>query len=231
MEIGRELDDTYMISAIYYITRSNGYWVAVGTRWDSTNYATAMLAYCTTLGGSWTTKDLWHDTVSSGNNNELYYATNINGKWFVAGKYHDGTTHSGRIAYADALSGEWTIKDLWSDSQSNSVKFIKYHNGVYYAGGQHAQNIGSKTYARIAYTTDCFGTWNEMDLVESIGTSYPTICNDLSATDDYVVCVAKYSNGVSSSSVYAVAFDFNTILLPIIDISGAYAYIKAKEDS
>lgn len=135
------------------IAYANGYWVVCGTCADSSD-SYARIAYSTTLSGSWTTKDLW--TISNGSSStvirSIVYA---NGYWAVgayAYSYRDGVYYA-RIAYSTNLTGTWTMKDLWTNTDSFSgIYDLIYINDYWIACGQDRN--GDAYYGRIAYSPE-----------------------------------------------------------------------------
>ena len=151
----KESECNGLTSIIY----ANGYFVVTGEQYSSSTTCHAKIAYATTPGGAWSTKNLW-----SGTGSVAYCVTYANGYWVVGGRYAiSSSIPNARIAYATSLDGTWTTKNLWSSAKAfEFVKSITYANGYWVACGAHYQ---SSTYnSVVAYSTSPGGTWTRVSL-------------------------------------------------------------------
>ena len=141
---------SYYVASVDAIIYADGYWVVGGVRRDSSagkNYAS--IAYATTLGGAWTTVDIWD--ISSGGVLCLAYA---NGYWVAGGREYINSSYCAKFAYSTSLSGAWTVRDAWPAEyqygSSQGVNDIIFADGWWLIGGQHCVASSDKR-ARIAY--------------------------------------------------------------------------------
>lgn len=183
-------------TGIYCITYADGYWVVGGEYYDSGDDAFyARIAYTSSLGGTWTIKDLW----SSGHhrNDTAFCIIYANNYWVVGGGCYDNGIHYARIAYATSLNGTWTTKDLWSSNDYyNEIRCINYANGYWVVGGRYHEGGTNSYYARMAYATSLNGPWTTKDLWGSSRSAYTTIYSIIYANGYWVVggryCVSPY---------------------------------------
>jgi hypothetical protein len=134
------------------IVYADGYWVVGGSYYDygDTYKYHARIAYATSLSGSWTQKDIWKGDYGY---NSISCMTYAGGYWVVGGEYIDDNadTHAGRIAYATAPGGSWSIKDVGTATNGMSnVHDITYGGGYWVICGS----------GRVAYATALSGSWN-----------------------------------------------------------------------
>lgn len=144
-------------NTINAITYSNGYWVATGLCRNNSG-SSARIAYATSPGGTWTTKDIWSNSATRATFNSIgtIYFDSSSKYWVVGGCYDTGSNNYARIAYTTSLNGTWTTKDLWNNNYGASVNCIIHANNYWVLGGQ---NRGSSKGATLAYCTTLSGTW------------------------------------------------------------------------
>ena len=208
------------------ITYAEGKWAVGGQRRVDENYF-ASIAYSENINGQWITKDLWSYSNSSSVIRCIFYA---NGQWVVGGRQQqDGSTFLSEIAYSTSLAGEWTQKSIWSGNNSSNagIDSITYADGSWVLCGRYTD--GNKHYGRIAYALFLDGPWEMKDLWGS-NNSCNYIKNISFSGQKLFACGAYYDSSWASPYCAELAFiDLSVIRLPLISISGAYAYIKAKK--
>lgn len=148
-----EYSDTHNEANIYDITYANGYWVACGwgrcvsstsaAYWD----AFGKIAYATSLGGTWTVKDLWSviGLSTAGDYSDYHQAINCvtysDGIWVIGGVYQYQAVNYFRIGYATNLAGPWTFKDLWTLNykygDQECIKHVGFDNGYLVVGAAY----------------------------------------------------------------------------------------------
>ena len=171
------------------IAYANGYWVVGGTYKNSSD-SFGRIAYATSPGGTWTTKDVW-----GGNGiNRITYA---NGYWIVCGRSYATSTSDARIAYATSPGGTWTTKDVWSGIQTTCAYGATYADGHWVVYGKQHEN--SAYYARIAYATSLNGPWTTKD-VQSSSNNDDLIC-DMAYDGTY--WMAAVSSDYTASIAYS----------------------------
>lgn len=131
-------------TAIECIAYANGYWVVGGTYKNSSD-SFGRIAYATSPGGTWTTKDVWSGIQTTC----AYGATYADGHWVVYGKQHENSAYYARIAYATSLNGPWTTKDVQSSSNNDDLICDMAYDGTYWMAA-----VSSDYTASIAYSAD-----------------------------------------------------------------------------
>ena len=180
---------------VYCILCHEGYWIVGGTRYDGTN-TYACIAYSESLSGPWTTVDLWSYAAKT-DYSKVGGIAYHNGYFVVAGTGCDSSSYYARIAYATALGGEWTIKDIWNESGSTTnISHIDSSGEHIVVGGEYGN------YARVAYATSPDGEWTKKNLAGTSETS-ATFCCLRHANGYWVAGVTTYqSAGYGSAYVY-----------------------------
>ena len=201
----------FQIKSVAY---AEGNWVVVGLFYDGTN-RNARIMYTTSLGGTWTTKDLWSDT---GSYSGAFSVTYGDGVWAVAGNYNDGSTNGAKIAYSSSLGGEWTVVANTKFNVWHPVD-IAYANGLWAIGGQRE----SDSQGCVAFAHSLDGEW-QFKIVTSYASSSNTYVKSVKNLDGAWVAMgneyySSYGNGI---------FVSHSTVLPTITTDGAYCYIKAK---
>ena len=137
---------SYPKNMVTDITYANGYWVVCGEH-PYVGYNYARIAYTTSLGSSWTTKDIFNQGGLRG----IAYA---NGYWIVCGQHLDNNDgqYCAFVAHSTSLTGTWTIQDLWRGSKVNILNDVAFADDFLMTGGLFYDNTNYK--GRISYTNN-----------------------------------------------------------------------------
>ena len=195
----RNSTDTFGRSkCINCITYANGYWVVGGGQYLNTaSYWYPRIAYATSPGGTWTTKDIWTGYYFDAINTITYG----NGYWVVGGMYGTGSTYYARIAYATSLSGTWTTKDLWGNTTGyNTVNSIIYEADYFALCGSQSQSNESSAIIAYAITPTSWTTKNLWTIHSNKESSYGGIAAvDIAYGNGYWVVCGTYA---TSDTIY-----------------------------
>lgn len=171
-------------SIITCITYVNGYWV-VGGKFQNGSQYFARISWTTDLPRSWSYKMVWGNSYNANIINCITYA---NGYWVVGGKYRNSGTIYARIAYATALDGTWTQKNLWQNSSDNAINGIAYGDGFWMMVGQR-----SGYEAVLTYTTDLSSSgWTAVTLWSNSG----------AYGNSHLTCVTSANGGFVVGGIY-----------------------------
>ena len=190
-------------NSIKCVAYGNGYWVVGGLFHGGGAICYARIAYTTDPTGTWTIKDLW-----SGSGSTTVGITGIvyaDGRWVVSGKNYDGSSNYAKIAYTDDVTGEWTIKDVWT---SGALECIAHADGKWVVGGWQGANASFN--ARIAYTDDVTKEWTFKDLWNGTS-SGNAVVTDIAYGDGFWAACGVYYNGSNSSARVAYTDDLTGI--------------------
>lgn len=137
-------------NAIYCIAYANGYWVAGGRANPTSRNYSAMIAYSSSITGTFTAMVLW--SYAKGLYNMVNGIAYANGYWVAVGQGHEGDEkpyyYYARLAYSTSPVGGWTGKALWGGSSSGeqSANCVIYGKGHWLMGG-----VTGGSAARVAY--------------------------------------------------------------------------------
>lgn len=176
------------------ILYENGYFVAA-CYWQysyNSNKSYPRIAYATTPTGTWTTQDLWSIGTVNSYINDLIYA---NGYWVAVGCYYSSSTYYARLAYATSPTGTWTIKDLWSNTNSSCQLYDIIHDGTSYVVR------GYKTATTWCTATSLNGTWTNITVPASSIMSFFF----MDFIDGNYLAGGQYTSGTTSTSKLANA--------------------------
>lgn len=120
------------------ITYGNGYYVVCGNRGNyGQSYVEPVVAYSTSLSGTWTVKAIVSVTANQYSCNALF-VTYTNEYFVVCGESpssDSGATHGAAIYYAKSPSSTWTKKDLYTGKNPSQIDCIVYASGYWVASG------------------------------------------------------------------------------------------------
>lgn len=183
---------------------SNGYWVAGGGYFPTgaADYS-AIITYCTNLGGTWTQKTLWENSSGLTQISKIAYE---NGYWVACGTNGDKDIDRYRacVAYTTNLSGSWTTENLWSSRSGNaSCDFILYANGYWIVCGELDSNNLVTTH--IAYTTNPTGAWTQ----ETLWNGYEGSVSSFYFENNFFVAIGSYHPNNGNTSYPSVTYTQN----------------------
>lgn len=188
---------------------------------NNIKYTSSRIAYSTSIGGSWTMKDLY--TIE---NNESYYpicsavtVKYFNGVYAIVICYGNYSDRQNVIAYASNLSDTFVLKNVNSyiSNQNGSVKIgsIGAYNDTFFFvvdDGSILTSTNLNDFSKITFT---FSSSN-----------YIVASNAVCELDQRIILYY----GWQSSKGRFVFMDIGTAPLPTISLSdSAYTYIKALE--
>lgn len=136
-----------------------GYFVYLGTKYNSTNGTTVIfISYTTDISsGNWTSVDVWENNVNITAERLCY----VNGYFVICGAYEakGSDTAYGRIAYSKTPAGPWGIKDLWSASGNSTDTYVNV-SGITYGNGRYVATGSSGTTVQVGYASSIDGSWS-----------------------------------------------------------------------
>lgn len=174
---------------------ANGYWVAGGCYFSGSTFY-ARIAYATSLGGPWTTKDLWS---YYGNVCEINCIEYADGYWVAGGTKNNQIA---QVAYATTLSDTWTEYSF--ASSFGSINCIAYDDGYWVAGGTYLDETSGNRYCGVIYyTTSITGNWTKVVVFNDSGNGYPSKINCLIHANGYWVAggVNRYGSNAYESII------------------------------
>ena len=142
--------DQCWINCITYV---DGYWVAGGYRYiDDEGIWYAAIAYTSSLGGTWATKNLWN-SGSWYRGSDITGITYHNGQWVVCGNCYDGTYGYAKIAFTTSPAGTWKLNNIWYSNDKENIARCIYGGKDYFVSAGRYKN-GTIYNARLAYAPD-----------------------------------------------------------------------------
>lgn len=220
----------------------NGLYFVVGGHYDAETKCAARIAYADTIDGEWVIKDVWKSNARA----TIYDICYDGNRYIVCGEYENNDAETGshissaRIAYADTLDGEWTIKDIvQTNNQPNSsyatvaVTSCNYENGIYILTGGHGVD-GSTNTSRgfIAYNDELGRQWTMEDVlgINGVSTKYGTVTDGVYENGQFKFVGEEYSDKDGENKFYSEAGAYRMAkCLPTINTGDTYTYIKVKE--
>lgn len=187
----------------------DGYWVAGGKTYDSSNFIGAYISYSTTLNAIWSHRYLWRSTYNSDYDVETIITSVAysNGHWVAVGEYGSSTS-TAKVGYATSPYGDWTTKDLWSTSNSTNPEaritcVTPNANGYWIAGGylRYGYNVNMEITGYIAYSSIS----NPANFT-AINTGLPMLINSITYADGYYVIAGMYYDKSTDDCYAAIAY-------------------------
>lgn len=196
--------------------------------------AAAYVFYGPTLASMTSMAAVWNGSTNV-LTNKISYVTYIDGKYIAGGSYRTVSNESEiqRIAYANSLTGPWTVKDFPKPSNIKPNTFsyvtdIKFIDGVYYAICVY-KTPSNDSDSYVCASNNLAGPWEATKTFVGMDDRYQFI----DKFDDAIVMTAERLGSSNRNLVdcQLKLVDLTKFNLPSISSTAStYDYIKARSD-
>lgn len=148
--------EVYYFGNLYSVMYDGTYYIVAGGRYYGNNYD-AIIAYSTSLSGSWTIKTIYYGSKSS----RILHIDYINGQYILSGSKNDGDSSSPNsdittiLSYSSDITGSFANVTVYDGGNNPSqINNVVYGNGYYMCPGSQGSNVTGYYYA-----TSLNGPW------------------------------------------------------------------------